>query len=110
MLVKPSMTGNADRVGYLHFDLSPLAGKTVTSAVLTTESVITDSLTAPSTQRIDAHAATGSWSESALTYADRPTLGATIGSFVADRTKKRTRPMSAPTSLPSRRMARATSP
>ena len=90
MLVKPSINGSADRVGYLHFDLSPLAGKTVSSAVLTTESVITDSLTAPSTERIDAHAAAGSFSETTLTYPDKPDLGPTIGSFVADRTKKLT--------------------
>ena len=90
MLVKPSVNGSADRVGYLHFDLSALAGKTVTSAVLTTESVITDNLASPATERIDAHVATGSFSETSLTYPDRPDLGATIGSFVAERTKKTT--------------------
>ena len=90
MLVKPSMTGSAaaDRVGYLHFDLSALAGKTVSSAVLSTESVITDNTTSPSTERIDAHGSTGSFSETTLTYAGKPDLGPTIGSFVAERTKK----------------------
>jgi hypothetical protein len=90
MLVKPSMSGSAaaDRVGYLHFDLGGLAGKTVSSAVLNTESVITDNTTSPSTERIDAHATTGSFSETGLTYADRPALGSTIGSFVAERSKK----------------------
>ena len=72
MLVKPSVNGSADRVGYLHFDLSALAGKTVTSAVLNTESVITDNLTSPATERIDAHVATGTFSETGLTYADKP--------------------------------------
>ena len=92
MLVKPSLSGSAsaNRVGYLRFDVSKLAGKTVSSAVLSTESVITDDLTSPSTERIDVRAASGSWSESSLTYASRPGLGSTVGSFVADRTKKRT--------------------
>ena len=88
MLVKPSIKGSPDRVGYLHFDLSPLVGKRVLSAVLNTESVVTDSIATPATERIDAHVASGSWSESNLTYPDRPTLGATVGSFVVDRTKK----------------------
>ena len=92
MQVKPSLSGStsANRVGYLRFDVSKLAGKTVSSAVLNTESVITDNTTSPSTERIDLRAAGGSWSESSLTYASRPTLGSTVGSFVAGRTKKRT--------------------
>ena len=96
MLVKPSWNSSPARVAYLRFDLTPLAGKTVSSAVLTTESVISDGTTTPSTVRVDAHTATGSWSETTLTYPDRPTLGPTIGSFVAERTKK-----SAPTDLTS---------
>ena len=91
MLVKPSWNGSPDRVAYLRFDLSPLAGKAVTSAVLTTESVISEGTTTPSTVRVDAHTATGSWSETSLTYPDKPTLGPTIGSFVAERTKKSTK-------------------
>jgi hypothetical protein len=88
MLVKPVVNGSADRVGYARFDLSPLAGKTVRSAVLNAESVISDSATSPSTVRIDAHSATGTWSETGVTYANRPTLGPTLASFVAERTKK----------------------
>ena len=87
MLVKPSVNGSADRAAYVRFDLSPLAGKTVTSAKLTTESVISDGTTSPSTIRVDAHSATGSWSETGLTYAGRPALGPTLGSFTATRTK-----------------------
>jgi uncharacterized protein YjdB len=88
MLVKRGATGKVNRVGYLHFDLTRLKGKTVTSAVLGTESVITDTLTSPSTQRVDLQTASGSWKESTLTYGGRPSLGGTIGSFVAGRTKK----------------------
>ena len=88
MLVKPSVGTAADRIGFLHFDLSQLSGQTVTSAVLNTESLITDSLPTPATERIDAHSATGSWDESTLTYATKPDLGPTVASFVADRTKK----------------------
>ena len=53
----------------LSFDLSALAGRAVTSAVLTTENVITDSTTTPGTVRVDAHAVTGSWNETTVTYA-----------------------------------------
>jgi hypothetical protein len=87
MLVKPSVNGSADRVGYVRFDLSALAGKSVSSATLTTESVVSDSTTSPSTVRVDAHTATGSWTETGVTYGNRPTLGATVGSFTATRTK-----------------------
>ena len=92
MLVKPSLSGSAsaNRVGYVRFDVSRLAGKTVSSAVLSTESVITDNTASPSTERIDVRAAGGSWSESTLTYGSRPKLGSTVGSFVVERTKKRT--------------------
>ena len=88
MLVKPVVSGSPDRVGYVRFDLSALAGKTVRSAVLNAESVISDSPTSPSTVRIDAHTATGSWTETGVTYANRPALGPNVGSFVAERTKK----------------------
>ena len=88
MLVKPTVGSTADRVGYLHFDTSALAGASVTSAVLNTESAITDTLTAPATERIDAHTASGTWTETGLTYAGKPALGATVASFVTDRTKK----------------------
>ena len=90
MLAKPSVNGSADRVAYLRFDLTALAGKTVSSATLNTESVISDSTTSPSTVRVAAHSATGSWSESDLTYAGRPALGPTLGSFAATRTKATT--------------------
>ena len=45
-------------------------------AVLTTESVISDGQATPDVQRVDAHVSTGAWSETTLTYAGRPTLGA----------------------------------
>jgi hypothetical protein len=85
MLVKPN--AKANRVAYLRFDLTPLAGRTVSSARLTTESVIVDGNTTPSSVRVHAHSASGSWSENSLTYPGRPTLGATLGSFVATRTR-----------------------
>ncbi|RYZ29439.1 MAG: DNRLRE domain-containing protein, partial [Propionibacteriaceae bacterium] len=94
MLVKPN--AKANRVAYLRFDLTPLAGRTVSSAKLTTESVIVDGNTTPSSVRVHAHSASGSWSEDSLTYAGRPTLGATLGSFVATRTKATKLPRVAP--------------
>ncbi|WP_407939838.1 DNRLRE domain-containing protein [Microbacterium pygmaeum] len=75
LLSKPSWNSGPDRITYLGFNLSSLAGKTVTSAVLSTENMITDG--ALDTARVDAHSVAGSWSESAVTYTNKPALGAT---------------------------------
>ncbi|SDH62876.1 Ig-like domain (group 2) [Microbacterium pygmaeum] len=88
LLSKPSWNSGPDRITYLGFNLSSLAGKTVTSAVLSTENMITDG--ALDTARVDAHSVAGSWSESAVTYTNKPALGATVGSFLTDRTRKYT--------------------
>ncbi|MCQ3029032.1 DNRLRE domain-containing protein, partial [Pseudomonas tremae] len=42
LLSKPSYGGSPDRIAYFKFDVSGLAGKTVTSAVLSTSNQITD--------------------------------------------------------------------
>jgi hypothetical protein len=73
----------------VRFDLSSLAGKKVTTAKLSTESVIVDSRTSPSSMRVHVHGASGSWSETGLTYGGRPSLGGTLGSFVATRSTAR---------------------
>ena len=79
MLFKPTYSGSPDRLAYLKFDLSQLAGRTVTSAVLSARTAITDG---PLTvARADLHAVTSAWSESTVTYANKPTMGATVGSM-----------------------------
>ncbi|MCQ3018980.1 DNRLRE domain-containing protein, partial [Pseudomonas tremae] len=75
--------GSPDRIAYFKFDVSGLAGKTVTSAVLSTSNQITDG--SLDVARGDFHAVTGSWSESAMTYQNRPQMGATVGSMRVDR-------------------------
>ncbi|MFM9653658.1 DNRLRE domain-containing protein, partial [Streptomyces galilaeus] len=42
LLSKPTYGGSPDRIAYFKFDVSALAGKTVTSAVLSTSNQITD--------------------------------------------------------------------
>jgi len=86
--IKASWNGSPDRVAYATFDLSALAGKTVTSAVLSAEMAVTEARTGQDTSRVDAHTTTGSYTEAGLTYQNRPTLTDTVGSFVVDRTKK----------------------
>ncbi|WP_159859813.1 CBM96 family carbohydrate-binding protein, partial [Rathayibacter sp. VKM Ac-2754] len=86
MLAKPSVNGTPDRLAYLRFDLSALAGKTITSAILNAETVISDTGTGPS--RLDAHTTSGTWNETTLSYTNKPALGATVGSLLAENTKK----------------------
>ncbi|CAH0130004.1 DNRLRE domain-containing protein [Microbacterium sp. Bi128] len=86
--IKASWNGSPDRVAYATFDLSTLAGKTVTSAVISAEMVISETRDSQNVSRVDAHATTGSFTEAGLTYQNRPTLTDTVGSFVVDRTKK----------------------
>lgn len=64
--------GSPKKIGYLKFDLAPLAGKTLTSVKLrlrvTNSSLGTKSIkTTPLT-----------WNENSMTYNNRPTLGSTI--------------------------------
>ena len=79
LLFKPTYSGSPDRLAYLKFDLSALAGRTVTSAVLSAKTSITDG---PLTvARADLHSVTSPWSENTVTYQNRPTLGPTVGSM-----------------------------
>lgn len=88
LAVKPANTGSTDesytRLAYMGFDISALSGKEVASAILTTTAAVTE----PSADRarIDAHAVEGSWTESGLTFSNRPSLGATVGSTAVDTT------------------------
>lgn len=88
LAVKPANAGSTDesytRLAYMGFDISTLKGKEVASAILTTTAAVTE----PSSERarIDAHAVEGTWTESGLTFANRPALGATVGSTAVDRT------------------------
>ena len=86
--IKAVWLGSPDRTGYAVFDLSQLAGRKVTSAVLSSEMVVTEDRSGQDVSRVDAHVASGVYSESSTTYQNRPQLGATIGSFVVDRTKR----------------------
>ena len=86
MLTKPPVNGSADRIALMRFDLSPVLGKEVTSAVLTNENVVSGGSTDPVTVRVDAHEVTGDWDEKAVTYSSKPDLGATVGSFLSTRT------------------------
>jgi len=85
--VKGPLATTAERVSYLKFDLSALAGKSVTSAVLSTSSVISEAGTDPAVMRVDVHRATGSWSEGSVTWANRPVVGDLLGSFLSQRTQ-----------------------
>lgn len=67
------------KISYLKFDLSSLAGKTLISAKLRVK-VATD--TSSGTQRVKGVTNT-SWSESTITYANRPSLGSSLGTFSA---------------------------
>jgi len=83
---KPLGKTTNERLGLMKFDLSSLAGKTVTSAVLSAESIVNDTTALPEVVRVDAHAATGAWSETAVTWNNKPAMGATVGSFISTRT------------------------
>ncbi|MDU0344764.1 DNRLRE domain-containing protein [Microbacterium sp. KSW2-29] len=86
LAVKPANSGSTDesytRLAYMGFDISALKGKEVASAILTTTAAVTE----PSGERarIDAHAIDATWTESGLTFANRPALGATVGSTAVD--------------------------
>lgn len=67
-----------NREAYVRFDLSGVAGKTVTSAVLEFQANTTDA--DGSLTRLDARSITGPWNENSVTYADKPALGGVLGS------------------------------
>lgn len=69
---------NVNREAYARFDLSSVAGKTITSAVLEFEANTTDA--DGSVTRLDARAIAGPWNESTVTYATKPALGSILGS------------------------------
>ncbi|MGD8168339.1 DUF7594 domain-containing protein, partial [Herbiconiux sp. P16] len=86
LLSKPTYGGSPDRLAYLKFDLSSLAGRSVTSATLSVSGQITDGPL--DVARADVHGVTGDWSESSVTYRNKPTMAATVASFLVDRTLK----------------------
>lgn len=75
--------GSPTKVSYLKFDLGSLAGRTVTGAelqVTTTGSAYSGS---PDTERIRP-VSDSSWTESGLTFANRPAVGAAVLGSVAN--------------------------
>ena len=62
------------KISYLKFDLGALAGKTLTGASLKVTTTTNSSSGSPSVQNIY-RAADTTWSESAMTYANKPALG-----------------------------------
>ncbi|MEW1835176.1 DNRLRE domain-containing protein [Microbacterium sp. NPDC079995] len=86
LLNKPTTSAAVERIGYLGFDLTPILGREVRSAVLTVPAFIRPT-EAGTTARVDLHAVTGTWSESTLTYANRPKSGATVASVLATKTE-----------------------
>ena len=68
-----------DRTAYLRFDLSDLAGRSVTSAVLRVRVGSNGSAGAQAVRSV----ADDRWSESALVWKKRPAVGAAIGSLSA---------------------------
>jgi hypothetical protein len=77
-------TGAYVRIGYLKFDLSQLAGANIVSASLTVNGAVIDASTAR--MRIDVHAVENQWSETGITWINRPSLGASAGGLLVDRT------------------------
>lgn len=71
--------GSPVMIVYMKFDLSPLAGSNISRAVLRLK-VANDA--SNSTQNIKSVAATA-WTESGLTYNNRPSTGSMIGSFTS---------------------------
>lgn len=87
VLNKPTTSAAVERIGYLAFDLTPIMGREVRSAVLSVPAVIKDSSNV-STVRVDLHTVSASWSESSVTYSSRPQTGATVASLLATKTEQ----------------------
>ncbi|MFT4135455.1 MAG: DNRLRE domain-containing protein [Microbacterium sp.] len=80
-----SADGTRVRTSLIGFDLSSIDPADVESATLVATGAIADSGTGDG-ERIDAYEVTGSWTESAATYQNKPALGALIGSAIVART------------------------
>lgn len=87
ILNKPTTSAAIERIGYLAFDLTPIMGREVRSAVLSVPAIIKDT-SSVSTARVDLHTVTASWSESRLTYDSRPAMGPTVASLLATKTEQ----------------------
>lgn len=87
ILNKPTTSAAIERIGYLAFDLTPIMGREVRSAVLSVPAVIKDTSNV-STSRVDLHTVTASWSESRLTYNSRPKSGPTVASLLVTKTEQ----------------------
>ncbi|MCG7418034.1 DNRLRE domain-containing protein [Microbacterium sp. ACRRU] len=83
VLVKGSADPAYARLGYFSFDLSGVKGQ-VESAVLSMSAGVTES--SDSTVRLDVKSVSGSWSESGITFNNRPAFGSTVASMNVDRT------------------------
>jgi hypothetical protein len=80
---KLGIDGNPVHITYLKFDLSSLAGSTVTNAYLR---MATDGNTSSAVQDLKEVTNT-SWGETTMTYNNKPALGATIGSMNSNNQK-----------------------
>ena len=76
------------KISYLKFDLGALAGKTLTGASLKVTTTTNSSSGSPSVQNVY-RAADTTWSESAMTYANKPALGTTVARVRAGRQRVR---------------------
>jgi hypothetical protein len=65
------------KISYLKFDLGALAGRTLTGASLKVTTTTNSSSGSPSAQSVY-RAADTTWSEAAMTYANKPALGTTV--------------------------------
>lgn len=77
-------TGAYVRVAYLEFDLSTVAGAEIASASLALSGAVIDASTAR--MRVDVHSVLGDWTETGITWTNRPAMGDSVGSLVMDRT------------------------
>ncbi|MEZ3157317.1 DNRLRE domain-containing protein [Microbacterium sp. BWR-S6Y] len=87
MPVKPTTGGSSDesytRLTYMGFDLSALEGRRIASATFSLNAAITDAT--GDRARLDIRAVEASWSETQLTYRNRPEMLSAVGSVEVDR-------------------------
>lgn len=85
---KPTPKGWNDsatsRYAYVAFNIGALRGKTILSATLNVSGSHVDSV--GDSTRVDAHAVSGSWAETGVTFANKPVLGERLGSAVFTKT------------------------
>jgi hypothetical protein len=88
MLVKTvspePVSGAYVRAAYLEFDLSAVAGAEIASASLALNGAVIDASTAR--MRVDVHSVSGDWTETGITWTNKPAMGGSVGDLVMDRT------------------------